>query len=447
MQNNVYSLSDEGIKKDLLDRNSRIEKIIENVIRITITTFPEISSPLKRLVLKRVEETIDLTTDGYYIFYNFKKVRDSYESFGYKELLYQLLHTTFHYINNDHVTAEKFEDKSLINVILDQNIKTVLHMMGLTNPRNNMYLGLLSQKKAYPHYSYYECIEDLNKRNCIISLKDDFISDNHEMWCYSKKRKKENEIVKKAWSNVRATILKGDTDLLNGVIKWMSESGNRKIFYGDGTCDAIQVHSPDKSKLCIDFEEDLSDFLTSAVKSGEYIDSIDSNLYVYGLNIYEDMPLVEPADEEDDCKNLDTLFVAIDTSGSCAEVSDRFLNVLGEYLFHLKRYMGDKEIILLQCDTKIKSEERFTASDIYSGMFEKKQLIGFGGTSFIPVFDRINEYIEEGGSVSGVIYLSDGYGEFPDKRVGDYPVLFVLPDEDDDVDLPEYIKKTIVRNA
>ena len=56
-------------------------------------------------------------------------------------------------------------------------------------------------------------------------------------------------------------------------------------------------------------------------------------------------------------------------------------------------------------------------------------LYGFGGTSFIPVFERIEELQKkEMLKIDALIYLTDSMGVFPEKEP-DYPVFLVIPKE------------------
>ena len=43
---------------------------------------------------------------------------------------------------------------------------------------------------------------------------------------------------------------------------------------------------------------------------------------------------------------------------------------------------------------------------------------GFGGTDFRPVFERIDQLVDkkEFKKLKGVIYFTDGYGHYPEKR-------------------------------
>lgn len=74
---------------------------------------------------------------------------------------------------------------------------------------------------------------------------------------------------------------------------------------------------------------------------------------------------------------------------------------------------------------KITSREEF---DDYVRDLEFK---GFGGTDFRPVFEYVNEMIEqrEFDDLKGLIYFTDGNGTYPKKRPP-YETAFVFVDDD-----------------
>jgi len=71
------------------------------------------------------------------------------------------------------------------------------------------------------------------------------------------------------------------------------------------------------------------------------------------------------------------------------------------------------------CDADIhRVDELEDASDLNT--IRCKGAPGGGGTSFIPVFDKINEL---GLQPEALVYLTDGMGSFPDKAPS-YPVIW-----------------------
>ena len=57
---------------------------------------------------------------------------------------------------------------------------------------------------------------------------------------------------------------------------------------------------------------------------------------------------------------------------------------------------------------------------------------GGGGTSFIPVFDRIKELELEHRRVDALLYLTDGMGSYPGQEP-EYPVYFAMEEKQCDV--------------
>jgi predicted metal-dependent peptidase len=75
--------------------------------------------------------------------------------------------------------------------------------------------------------------------------------------------------------------------------------------------------------------------------------------------------------------------------------------------------------------------------------WEQMDFYGWGGTSFVPVFDRIDELIEENKKIDCLIYLTDACGAYP-KGIPDYPVFFVLPEAYKDEETPDWIQKIVL---
>ena len=75
------------------------------------------------------------------------------------------------------------------------------------------------------------------------------------------------------------------------------------------------------------------------------------------------------------------------------------------------------------------------------------QLHGFGGTDFRPVFSYVNSLVEikEFDNLKGLIYFTDGYGDFPAK-MPPYDTAFVFVDEGYNVpEVPAWAIKLVLR--
>lgn len=110
--------------------------------------------------------------------------------------------------------------------------------------------------------------------------------------------------------------------------------------------------------------------------------------------------------------------VGLDTSGSTAEVLPKFFTELESLLNTFGKY----EVTVIQCDYDIQSVETYTSD---TGIpREGWKASGFGGTSFIPVFNYVNEHIREL-NPNCLIYLTDGYGDAPENPPP-YPVMWII---------------------
>jgi predicted metal-dependent peptidase len=112
----------------------------------------------------------------------------------------------------------------------------------------------------------------------------------------------------------------------------------------------------------------------------------------------------------------ENVVLAIDTSGSIgSKTIDLFL---AEALGIIEDVQPHK-LWLMWCDAKV---HRVDECEEYSDILHvrAKGAVGGGGTSFVPVFEEVHKL---GFKPDALVYLTDGYGTFPDKAV-DYPVLW-----------------------
>ena len=99
--------------------------------------------------------------------------------------------------------------------------------------------------------------------------------------------------------------------------------------------------------------------------------------------------------------------------------SDKFLAELDKL-----RSATECRLTLIQCDADIQKVEDF--DECSATNFERMRMYGRGGTRFEPVFDWIKEKSRQGVfTFDTLIYLTDGFGSFPDKPPS-YPVLWIM---------------------
>lgn len=119
----------------------------------------------------------------------------------------------------------------------------------------------------------------------------------------------------------------------------------------------------------------------------------------------------------------------IDTSGSCYSKAQQ-----AGFAQHLNAILAEakpRRVLLFYFDTKVYDGEEIQAGELDVSLRPR----GGGGTSFVPIFQRLEE---DGIEPEVCIILTDLCGYFPD-RAPDYPVLWASTDDDETAPFGEVI--------
>ena len=221
----------------------------------------------------------------------------------------------------------------------------------------------------------------------------------------------------------------------------LSESFSKGKLKGETAGNIIDtLESLDKSD--IGYEDFLRKFAVMEERMTVDLDSFDYNYYTYGLNLYGDMPLVEPL-EFREMHTIHDFVIAIDTSGSCDDDMVKiFLSRTFEILSENTFADSGLEIYIIQCDASIQNELMIKDSSELKEYVDELKIYGRGGTDFRPVFDRVEEIRRGGGlkNLKGLLYFTDGYGDYPDKPT-DYKTAFVFAESDHSERIPPWIMR------
>ena len=196
---------------------------------------------------------------------------------------------------------------------------------------------------------------------------------------------------------------------------------------------------------------DYTSFLKKFAVLGEVMkinpEEFDYVFYTYGLRLYEKMPLIEPL-EYKDVKRIKDFVIAIDTSGSVAgDLVQTFLQKTFNILKSTESFFSKINLYIIQCDAAIQEASKITTQQEFDAYISNLTLKGFGGTDFRPVFGYVNWLIEkkEFTNLKGLIYFTDGYGVFPEKKPS-YETAFVfIDDEFNNYDVPPWAIKLILK--
>lgn len=119
--------------------------------------------------------------------------------------------------------------------------------------------------------------------------------------------------------------------------------------------------------------------------------------------------------------------VAVDTSGSTMGDLPQFFAELGGLL----NSFGSYRMTVIQSDAKVQQVEVFDDMTPFPPDY-KWRAKGGGGTDFRPVFDYLDEHPELEPNL--LLYITDGYGSYPDRAPA-FPVMWLVT-PDGKIDVP-----------
>lgn len=446
---------------------------------------------------------IPLSSDGEKLYFSPKKVMRDYDRDQYETLSYELIHVLLHMIFDDPEEYRNTVSKKLHNAYTDIRIDIIQYDLEISNEdsEQGMLWGFGSKPALRNYFAFCRFIDGKEKLpDTFFELKrekkmcrklinyqnrigDLYERDDHELWL-----KQPGKAIRMKWNKVREDLglVKKDGEEFGLVKKDGKEHGigeglntevcgnrgNRKNYsdrkkimelleegggyerseeygYGYGRQSG---NNADKYKAADekgrDYTDIIRDFFRESEGQREDPETIDRMMYSYGFELYDDVALIEPSEETEKMK-IGTVAVAIDTSGSCSgPIAGRFLREISNIFKDILRTGEFEQIVFYQCDCEIQQKKIIndpSDMDFDSGEIE---LFGFGGTSFVPVFEDIDEMIrKEGKKVDALFYMTDGCGNYPEKKPS-YETFFIIPEDqvsDFCTEIPEWINRLSIK--
>ena len=209
-----------------------------------------------------------------------------------------------------------------------------------------------------------------------------------------------------------------------------------------GLCEQLAVENRER----YDYRSFLKKFCVLKEEMQVDIDSFDYIFYHYGMEMYGNMPLIEPQ-ETKEVNRIEDFVIAIDTSMSCKrELVQKFLEETYSVLSQSESFYRKFRVHIIQCDERVQSDVVVTNAKELQDYMDHFTIRGLGGTDFRPVFTYVNRLLAEKKftKLKGLLYFTDGYGRYPLKKPP-YDTAFVFLKEDYlDVDVPPWAIKLIL---
>ena len=283
--------------------------------------------------------------------------------------------------------------------------------------RKSVYARLREKLPVLTAEGIYKFIEETLVETEISRWQMEFRLDDHSLWEQDSKNGPKNPNPnRKKWDDIRERM---ETE----VMLFSNEASE-----GEGDLKE-QLRVSNRSRY--DYKEFLRKFTVLHEEMQIDPDSFDYIFYHYGMEMYGNMPLIEPL-ETSEVRKIEEFVIVIDTSMSCSgDLVRKFLEETYHILAETESFFRKVHIRILQCDDAVRADQLITTGEELKQYMDHLQLYGDGGTDFRPAFTYVQQLIDQGEfkNLKGLLYFTDGKGTFPRKRPP-YDAAFILFRED-----------------
>ncbi len=378
-----------------------------------------------------------LGTDGFVIYYQPEILGRLYgrgRVVVNRAYLHMVLHCLF-----CHMDTRGSRDEKLWNLACDMAAESVIDGLYLpcihvpaTLYRRDWYGRLGKWNQVLNAQGIYRILREMDlPEKSLRRLAEEFYVDDHQYWQLPEDAPKNSVVRQNQWSDNRDKL---QTE--------METMGNQEDEESGSLLEQVQVENRER----YDYRHFLRKFSVLREEMQVDQDSFDYVFYTYGLELYGNMPLVEPL-ESKEVSRIQDFVVVIDTSMSCSgELVRRFLEETYDVLCQADSYFCKTNIHIIQCDEQIQEDKRITCREELEAYLEHFTIIGQGGTDFRPAFEHVNQMVKQGEfhKLRGLLYFTDGEGIYPVKRpVYDTAFVFVK-DQYTDISVPAWAIKLIL---
>lgn len=355
------------------------------------------------------------------------------------------LHIVFHCLFG-HLTIPKTVDTALWDLAADIAVESIIDGLSVravrryVSPyRKKVYQSLREKMKVLTVAGIYQVLEEKEagrEEDTWIGeadfekLRGEFFVDDHQLW---------NQEIPPQKMMERQKEWKEENEKLQTKMETFAKEASE-----DAEALAEQVRVENRTRY--DYKKFLRKFSVLKEEIQVDPDTFDYIFYHYGMEMFGNVPLIEPQ-ETKEVHKVEDFVIAVDTSMSCKEeLIRKFLEQTYSVLSESESFFRKICVHIIQCDDKVQSDVVIHNQEEMERYMEQFEIHGFGGTDFRPVFGYVNKLIAKKAfrRLRGLIYFTDGYGTFPAKKPL-YETAFVFLKEDySDVDVPVWAMKLIL---
>lgn len=459
-----YKLSDE-IKNE---KQQKTAKIAAEILRMSqnklLVNMRFMDMSLNQFKMSaRPDLTECSASDGEVYIYNPMHILNAYrdeENLPVRNFLHTVLHCVF-----KHFYVNTLVNQNLWNLACDIAVESTINDLGLPFlniqkvKKQIQFFDLFKSKiktiSAEKIYSYF--LDEKLPEDMVTELSSLFKGDDHFLWYLTEEQKIRLNLYADKGSKSKDSMngANGPSGRILLILEiWggisLRMQTELEVFLG-------KLQGKGAGLLTQNLKEvnrehyNYTEFLKKFAVRGEIMkvnpDEFDYNFYTYGLKLYDNMPLIEPL-EYKEVKRIRDFVIAIDTSGSTSgDLVQTFVQKTYNVLKSTESFFTKINLHIIQCDAAIQEDVKITTQQEFDDYLKSMKLHGMGGTDFRPVFDYVNSLVDTGEfeNLKGLIYFTDGYGDFPGKKPP-YDTAFVfIDDESNNYDVPSWAIKLVLR--
>lgn len=449
-------------EQKLIENGAKMDKLARDVLLLSRNTLL-VNLRFLDMALSQFEyvayPSVSIAgTEGKFLIYDAMKLLKKYKE-EKEEVTRCYLHMVLHCVFR-HMYIHSLVNQDLWDLACDMAVEAVineLHLSSVETARSKQQDSVLSKLKKEAKFLTAEKIYNYFLTNSISKQTfskwhDLFVQDDHFLWYLTEEQRRQvfgssgntgenDELQDSREAGSDGESGKGKaTEGMEQQWKEISERMQQDLETfskqrGDSAGGLMQnLKALNREKY--DYESFLKKFAVLGEKMKINDDEFDYVFYTYGLSLYENMPLIEPL-EYKEVKSVKEFVIAIDTSGSVSGSQvQSFINKTYNIMKSTESFFSKINVHIIQCDTVIQEDVKITNQEEFDSYIQNMKLKGFGGTDFRPVFTYVDTMIKnrEFSNLKGLIYFTDGYGVFPERKP-EYETAFVFVR--DNYEIPE----------
>ena len=454
-------------KEEVLSTKEKYRKLSEKILMVSrnelYLSMRFLDTALGSLRFEMNQNTFFVGTDGISIFYNPRFLMERYGQHPVivnRAYLHMVLHAMFRHIWNREEREEEYWNTAcdiVVESIIDGMESRAVKRL-IPDKRQEIYDDIQKFQPVFTAEGVYHYLitapftwKEFN------AISTEFLVDDHSFWHHESEKgeggegkeqgeqeqesqeKKQQDGSQEQQAKARQIQWQKITEQMKTDMEtFRKQAGNE----AGSLLKALQV----ETRIKQDFRAFLKRFAVSGEEMHVDMDSFDYGFYHFGMEFYGNMPLIEELEYRETMK-IEEFVIAIDTSGSCSgELVENFVRETFSILKDSENFFHKIKVHIIQCDKEVQEDIKITDQEELDAYLKDFEIKGHGGTDFRPVFEYVAKLREEGElkKLKGLLYFTDGYGEYPKKKTP-YDTVFVFPERDYvEQDVPPWAMKLVL---